>query len=265
MSRRPPRDERIAPDEAIAARTLAGGVSNRTVLVERPNGEAWVLKQALAKLRVAVDWFSSPERIHSEALGLRWLARLAPPGTTTMLVFEDDAHHLLAMQAVPQPHENWKAMLLAGRLHLGHVEQFGRLIGAIHRDSTAQRGEIEQVFADRSFFEAIPGLLEAMPAELAKAVEALRPAPWQTSIAGMRAAPNLGPDYGRDFEAIYSELAARNDLLLYPFFLDGVAGEAELNQRDGLHPTAAGVEAIVARILPKVEELVSRVRDKRVT
>ena len=84
-------------------------------------------------------------------------------------------------------------------------------------------------------------------------------------LAGMRAAPNLGPDYGRDFEAIYSELAARNDLLLYPFFLDGVAGEAELNQRDGLHPTAAGVEAIVARILPKVEELVSRVRDKRVT
>jgi acyl-CoA thioesterase I len=83
-------------------------------------------------------------------------------------------------------------------------------------------------------------------------------------LAGMRAAPNLGPDYGRDFEAIYSELAARNDLLLYPFFLDGVAGEAELNQRDGLHPTAAGVDALVARILPKVEELVSRVRDKRV-
>ena len=83
-------------------------------------------------------------------------------------------------------------------------------------------------------------------------------------LAGMRAAPNLGPDYGRDFEAIYSELAARNDLLLYPFFLDGVAGEVELNQRDGLHPTAAGVDTIVARILPKVEELVSRVRDKRV-
>jgi len=83
-------------------------------------------------------------------------------------------------------------------------------------------------------------------------------------LAGMRAAPNLGPDYGRDFEAIYSELAARNDLLLYPFFLDGVAGDVELNQRDGLHPTAAGVDAIVARILPKVEELVSRVRDKRV-
>ena len=83
-------------------------------------------------------------------------------------------------------------------------------------------------------------------------------------LAGMRAAPNLGPDYGRDFEAIYGDLAARYDLLLYPFFLDGVATEAKLNQGDGLHPTAAGVDAIVARILPKAEALLARVRGKRV-
>jgi acyl-CoA thioesterase I len=82
-------------------------------------------------------------------------------------------------------------------------------------------------------------------------------------LAGMRAAPNLGPDYAREFEAIYSELAARNGLLLYPFFLDGVASDAKLNQRDGLHPTADGVDVIVARILPKVEELVGRVRNGR--
>jgi acyl-CoA thioesterase I len=84
-------------------------------------------------------------------------------------------------------------------------------------------------------------------------------------IAGMRAAPNLGADYGREFEAIYADLAAKNGLLLYPFFLDGIAAEAGLNQRDGLHPTAAGVDAIVARILPKVEALVGRVRNKCVT
>jgi acyl-CoA thioesterase I len=83
-------------------------------------------------------------------------------------------------------------------------------------------------------------------------------------LAGMRAAPNLGPDYGRDFETIYSDLAARYDLLLYPFFLDGVAAEAKLNQGDGLHPTAAGVDAIVAGILPQAEALVARVRSKRV-
>jgi len=83
-------------------------------------------------------------------------------------------------------------------------------------------------------------------------------------LAGMRAAPNLGPDYGRAFESIYSDLASQDGVLLYPFFLDGVAADGKLNQRDGLHPTAAGVDAIVAGILPKAEELVSRVRDKRV-
>lgn len=82
-------------------------------------------------------------------------------------------------------------------------------------------------------------------------------------LTGMRAAPNLGPDYGRDFEAIYSALAVENDVLFYPFFLDGVATDSKLNQRDGLHPTAAGVDAIVARILPKAEELVARARDRR--
>ena len=124
---------RIRPDEELKIRILAGGVSNRTVLVERPSGEAWVLKQALPKLRVAVDWFSDPARIRREALALRWLPKLAPPGTITPLVFEDPAHYLLAMQAVPQPHENWKTMLLAGRVIPRHVRQFGRLLGQIHR------------------------------------------------------------------------------------------------------------------------------------
>jgi acyl-CoA thioesterase-1 len=82
-------------------------------------------------------------------------------------------------------------------------------------------------------------------------------------LVGMRAAANLGNDYRRAFEALYSDLAGRYDLVLYPFFLDGVAGEAGLNQSDGLHPTAAGVDAIVARILPKVEELVRRARNGR--
>ena len=82
-------------------------------------------------------------------------------------------------------------------------------------------------------------------------------------LAGMRAAPNLGADYGRAFEAIYSDLAAQTNVLLYPFFLDGVAAETALNQADGLHPTAAGLDVIVARVLPKVEELVRRAREKR--
>ena len=62
------RERRLDAGEQVSFRTLGGGVSNRTVLVERSGGDNWVLKQALAKLRVAVDWFSSPERIHREAL-----------------------------------------------------------------------------------------------------------------------------------------------------------------------------------------------------
>jgi acyl-CoA thioesterase-1 len=81
-------------------------------------------------------------------------------------------------------------------------------------------------------------------------------------LAGMRAAPNLGAEFGQQFETIYPELAAKHDALFYPFFLDGVAGNAKLNQRDGIHPSPTGVERMVAGILPKVEELVTRIRQK---
>jgi acyl-CoA thioesterase-1 len=81
-------------------------------------------------------------------------------------------------------------------------------------------------------------------------------------LCGMRASRNLGSDYARAFDAIYPKLAAGNDLVFYPFFLDGVFGDAKLSQNDGLHPTAAGVAAIVARILPKAEALLARVRAK---
>lgn len=79
-------------------------------------------------------------------------------------------------------------------------------------------------------------------------------------LCGMRAAPNLGSAYGQAFEGIYPQLAAEYGVALYPFFLDGVAARAQLTQRDGMHPNAAGVGVIVERILPKVEELIARAR-----
>ena len=145
----------IAPDEEPVCRVLSGGVSNRAVWVARPSGDEWVIKQALAKLRVPVDWFSSPTRIHREALGLRYLAELAPPGSIPSLVFEDEQNHILAMQAVPQPHDNWKQLLLQGRLEPAHVTQFGVLLGAIHRAAFERRAGLEPLFADRSFFETL--------------------------------------------------------------------------------------------------------------
>jgi acyl-CoA thioesterase-1 len=79
-------------------------------------------------------------------------------------------------------------------------------------------------------------------------------------LCGMRAAPNMGPDYVHAFDAIYPALASTHGVVFYPFFLEGVAADRTLNQPDGLHPTAAGVDVIVERILPKVEELVGRVK-----
>ena len=81
-------------------------------------------------------------------------------------------------------------------------------------------------------------------------------------LCGMRAAPNMGADYGRDFEQIYPELATKYGVLLYPFFLDGVAADLSLTQPDGLHPNPAGVGIIVQRILPKVMELVTRAQGR---
>jgi 5-methylthioribose kinase len=133
---------------------LAGGVSNRTVLVRFPDCRAWVLKQALPKLRVAVDWFSDPERIHREALALQWYARLAPSGAVPRFVFEDRERHLLAMEAVSLPHRNWKSLLLEGDVNLNYVEQFGTLLALVHRQAAVQP-ELRQVFADTSFFESL--------------------------------------------------------------------------------------------------------------
>jgi acyl-CoA thioesterase-1 len=78
-------------------------------------------------------------------------------------------------------------------------------------------------------------------------------------LCGMRAAPNLGADYGQAFAQIYPELAAKYGTLLYPFFLDGVAGDLKLTQQDGMHPNPAGVGVIVARILPDVLRLVDQI------
>jgi acyl-CoA thioesterase-1 len=78
-------------------------------------------------------------------------------------------------------------------------------------------------------------------------------------LAGMRAPKNWGEAYAREFDGMYAELAQKHDLILYPFFLDGVALDPSLNLDDGLHPNGKGVAEIVRRILPKVEDLLQRV------
>ncbi len=75
-------------------------------------------------------------------------------------------------------------------------------------------------------------------------------------LAGMLAPRNLGPDYAQEFDAIYPALADKHGAQLYPFFLDGVAVERDLNQADGIHPNKAGVGVIVERLLPSVIALI---------
>jgi acyl-CoA thioesterase-1 len=82
-------------------------------------------------------------------------------------------------------------------------------------------------------------------------------------LAGMQAPRNMGPEYIAAFDRIYPELAKAHGILFYPFFLDGVAAESRLNQRDGIHPTAEGVDIIVGRILPSVEKLIAQARANR--
>ena len=82
-------------------------------------------------------------------------------------------------------------------------------------------------------------------------------------LAGMRAPRNLGLDFTRQFDAIYPALASTHVVVFYPFFLEGVATDPKLNQKDGLHPNSAGVDEIVKRILPQVEELINRARAAR--
>lgn len=80
-------------------------------------------------------------------------------------------------------------------------------------------------------------------------------------LAGMLAPPNLGPEYGREFAGVFERLHREYpDVVFYPFLLDGVAGEAALNQPDRIHPTARGADELARRMAPFVETLLDRVR-----
>ena len=82
-------------------------------------------------------------------------------------------------------------------------------------------------------------------------------------LCGMVAPPNYGSDYSARFNAIYPELAKSFAVPLYPFFLEGVATVTGLNQADGMHPTAEGVDVIVKNMLPTVEAFLGAITGQR--
>jgi acyl-CoA thioesterase I len=121
--------------------------------------------------------------------------------------------------------------------------------------------DVDAVLVELGANDALRGLpVPQAEAALDEILSKLKAKNLPTLVLGMRAPPNLGPDYGSAFEIMYPNLSTRHGAALYPFFLEGVAADASLNQADGIHPNVRGVDEIVRRVLPEVEALLARVK-----
>ncbi len=133
---------------------LAGGVSNRTVKVVRDGRPNLIVKQALSKLRVAVEWFSAPERIHREFAALHIFGALLP-GHVPRAHLEDTCHHIIVMEEVPVPHANWKDQMLAGWVETDHWSSFGAMLAHIHTATHRDLSALPTSLRDRTFFQTL--------------------------------------------------------------------------------------------------------------
>jgi len=159
------------------------------------------------------------------------------------------------------PQEAFPARLDAALDAVGYADCEVRNAGVSGDTTAGGKARIDWVLADRPTHLLLElganDALRALPVarmrdNLAFIIERAQARGVAVLLAGMLAPPNLGEAYGRAFAAVYTELAARFDIPLYPFFLDGVATDPRYLQADGLHPNAAGIEVVVARILPTV-------------
>jgi 5-methylthioribose kinase len=139
--------------EAPRITALGGGVSNTVLLVETSD-RRFVLKQALAKLRVQDDWFSDRERVFREAAAMRWAAPHLPAGSVPEVLFEDRENGLFAMTAAPRDAQNWKSLLLEGRADDGVASAAGGVLATIAAASWRDR-ESERVFGDQTVFDQL--------------------------------------------------------------------------------------------------------------
>jgi acyl-CoA thioesterase-1 len=123
---------------------------------------------------------------------------------------------------------------------------------------------VDAVILELGANDALRGLdANRAKANLDKMITAIKSKGAEVLLAGMVSPRNLGEDYTQEFDAIYQDLAKKHGVLLYPFFLDGVALDTKLNLDDGLHPNPRGVAEITRRILPSVEQLIGRVRARQ--
>ena len=123
----------------------------------------------------------------------------------------------------------------------------------------ALTSDVKAVIIELGANDALRGLEPAQTeASLRQILDMLKKKNLPTLILGMKAPPNLGADYQAKFDGIYPKLAKEYGAALYPFYLDGVAANADLNQADGIHPNEKGLAIIVPKILPYAEALLPK-------
>ena len=194
------------------------------------------------------------------ALGLS--AAQADPGETVIVALGDS---LTAGYGLPQD-QSFPAQLEAALKARGHNV---RVVNAgvsgdtasagLQRLDWAIPGDAGAVIVELGANDALQGLPPAgTKAALVKIIEAIQAKGLPVLLAGMEAPRNLGKDYVETFGAIYPDLAARYDVILYPFFLEGAALNDDLMLSDGLHPNGKGVAVIVENMLPQVQELLAQ-------
>lgn len=132
-------------------------------------------------------------------------------------------------------------------------------LAGLQRLDWAVPDDADAVIVELGANDALQGLPpDRTKATLAKIIERLQAKDLPVLLAGMEAPRNLGEEYVAAFGAMYSDLAAQYDVILYPFFLEGAALNNGFMLNDGLHPNGKGVAAIVESIMPKVEELLAQ-------
>jgi acyl-CoA thioesterase-1 len=126
--------------------------------------------------------------------------------------------------------------------------------GGLSRIDWSLDGDVRVLLVALGGNDALRGLgTDELARNLSRVIERARERGARVILAGMEAPPNLGPAYTSAFRAVYRDLASRHGVALIPFLLDGVAGNARLNQADGIHPNAAGARRVADLVWPHVE------------
>ncbi len=183
-------------------------------------------------------------------------------GTTTILALGDSLTAGLGLDAGKSFPDKLQDALKAK----GHDVTI--INGGVSGDTAAQGAarldwaltdNVKAVIIELGANDALRGLEPAQTeASLRQILDMLKQKKLPVLILGMRAPPNLGADYQAKFDGIYAKLAAEYGAALYPFYLDGVAANPDLNQADGIHPNEKGLAIIVPKILPYAEALVAK-------